>query len=329
MKNKIIKLLASISIFSMALTFTGCSNSLLGKEDSKNSSDVSVDSQVNTSADLSFAVMGDIHNNTGNFKNTVDEFYKINPNMNALVLNGDIVDEGKDEQYKSMKKAIEKNSSKIPDILIKTIGNHEFYNYDESSNSQDDIDNFTNKYLEFAGYDKVYNDMWINGYHFISLGSDNLEGQDLNSTQASLSDTQLSWLKDKLKEDYVVGKPIFVFLHQPIETDFFGRQWYGVRQGDELKAILSNYPEVVIFSSHTHKEFGEDSIIENMPYTMVYTGAVGYTLVKDENSENGRSRNNNINNSIYVEVEGNTVIIKERDIKNHKWVLSKKLGEDM
>ena len=168
--------------------------------------------------------------------------------------------------------------------------------------------------------------MLIKGYHFISLGSDNLTGEDLNSTQASLSDTQFSWLKDKLKENYVSGKPIFVFLHQPIETEFFGRQWYGVRQGDELKAILSNYPEVIIFSSHTHKEFGEDSIIENMPYTMIYTGAVGYTLVKDEN---GRSRNNDINNSIYVEVEGNTVIIKERDIKNHKWVVSKSLKEGM
>ena len=171
--------------------------------------------------------------------------------------------------------------------------------------------------------------MWINGYHFISLGSDNLTGEDLNSTQASLSDTQLSWLKDKLKENYVSGKPIFIFLHQSIETNFFGRQWDGVKQGDNLKAILSNYPEAIIFSSHTHKEFGEDSIIENMPYTMVYTGAVGYTLVKDESSENGRSRNSDINNSIYVEVEGNTVTIKERDIKNHKWLVSKSLKEGM
>ena len=126
------------------------------------------DSEVNTDSDLSFAVMGDIHNNTENFKNVVNEFYKLNPNMNALILNGDIVDEGKDEQYKSMKKVIDQNSNKIPEILIKNIGNHEFYNYDESSNSQEDIEKFTNKYLEFAGNDKVYNDMWIKGYHFIS-----------------------------------------------------------------------------------------------------------------------------------------------------------------
>lgn len=50
--------------------------------------------------------------------------------------------------------------------------------------------------------------------------------------------------------------------------------------------------------------------------------------MKDESSENGRSRNSDVNNSIYVEVQGNTVTIKERDIKNHQWVLSKNLEEN-
>ena len=117
MKNKIFKLLATASILSMFFTFSGCSNMQLLRVEKIN------DSEVNTDSDLSFAVMGDIHNNTENFKNVVNEFYKLNPNMNALILNGDIVDEGKDEQYKSMKKVIDQNSNKIPEILIKNIGN--------------------------------------------------------------------------------------------------------------------------------------------------------------------------------------------------------------
>ena len=133
------------------------------------------------------------------------------------------------------------------------------------------------------------------------------------------------WFKEKLKENHIKGKPIFVFIHQPISTDFFGTQLYGIKQGDEIKRILDNYPEAIVFSSHTHKAFGDDSIQENMPYTTVYTGAIGYTFVKDDSSDDGRSRDSSKNNSIYVEVNDDIVTIKERDIENHKWVNSTEL----
>lgn len=281
---------------------------------------------VESKADLSFAVFGDVHDNVDNFENAINDLYKINPKMDALILNGDIVDQGLDKQYEEINKAIDKNQDKLPEVIIKNIGNHEFYNYDESSNSQEDIENFTNKYLEFAGRDKVYDDTWIKGYHFISLGSNNLTSEDLNSTQASLSETQISWFKEKLSEGYEEGKPIFVFLHQPITVDFFGRQWVGVRQEEELLKILNDYPEAVVFSSHTHKEFDDDSIQENMPFTMAYTGAVGYTLIKDSSVENGRRRDTSVNNVLYVEVSGNVVTLNERDVYNHSWSYSKEIN---
>lgn len=288
-----------------------------------NGGDAYVNERSKASADLSFAVLGDVHDNISNFKDVIDDVYKINPYIDALVLNGDTVDQGKDEQYDDIKKVISKNSGKLPDTIIKNLGNHEFYNYDEDSNSQEDIDDFTNKYLEFSGTEKVYHDAWINGYHFISLGSDNLTSEDLSSTQASLSEEQLSWFREKLKENYQQGKPIFVFLHQPISINFFGKQWYGVKQGDKLKEILNNYPEVFVFSSHTHKQFNDDYILENMPYTMIHTGAVGYTFIEDSDSENGRKRDSSANNVLYIEVNGNEVILNGRDVKNHRWIYTK------
>lgn len=319
MQNKIKGFLVCMFIIAVFPALIGCNHSQQVNETSKDYIDNSRGEEVDSNADLSFIVMGDVHNNIDNFKEAVDDFYKINPNIDALILNGDTVDQGTDEQYESMEKAIDKNLSRLPETIIKNIGNHEFYNYDIDTNSKEDIDNFTNKYLKFSGTENVYHDTWIKEYHFISLGSDELNSEDLNTTQASLSETQLLWLEEKLKENYKQGKPIFVFLHQPISTDFFGREWYGVRQGDKLKQILSKYPEVIIFSSHTHKEFGYDSIQENMPYTMRYTGAVGYTLVKDENSDNGRKRDNSYNNALYVEVNDNAVTFKQRDVENHKW----------
>lgn len=288
------------------------------------SGDIS-DESVNK-PELSFIVMGDIHNNTNNFNKAIDDFYKINSKTDALILNGDFVDEGTDEQYKSMRKVIDENINRLQEKVIINIGNHEFYNYNTESNSKEDIDNFTKKYLDFSGEEKVYHDTWINGYHFISLGSDNLTSEDFSNTQASLSREQILWFREKLKENYTQGRPIFVFIHQPISTDFFGAQWYGIKQGDKIKEILNNYPEAIVFSSHTHKEFGEDSIEENMPYTTVYTGAIGYTLVKDEDSDNGRRRDISKNNSVYVEVNDDIVTIKERDIENHKWVNSIELA---
>ena len=40
------------------------------------------------------------------------------------------------------------------------------------TNSPEQVQTFINRYLEFAGEEKVYHDTWVNNYHFISLGSE-------------------------------------------------------------------------------------------------------------------------------------------------------------
>jgi 3',5'-cyclic-AMP phosphodiesterase len=47
---------------------------------------------VTSNADLAFAVLGDVHGNMSNLKEAIKDLHKINPGMNALVLNGDTVD---------------------------------------------------------------------------------------------------------------------------------------------------------------------------------------------------------------------------------------------
>jgi len=44
--------------------------------------------------DLDFAVLGDVHENIDSFQAAINELYTINPGMDALVLNGDTVDQG-------------------------------------------------------------------------------------------------------------------------------------------------------------------------------------------------------------------------------------------
>ncbi|MBD7913966.1 metallophosphoesterase [Clostridium sp. Sa3CUN1] len=276
--------------------------------------------ETTTNSDVAFSVFGDVHENINHFQAAIDDFYKINPNMDALILNGDVVDQGIDEQYDSVQKTLEKNKDLLPKIIIKNIGNHEFFDYDIEKNSKEQVQGFINKYLEFSGEEKVYHDKWIKGYHFISLGSEDGNSETINSITAFISEEQLEWFKEKLDEKYEKGKPIFVFLHQQLE--YPNSRWIGVEQEEELREILSKYPEVILFSSHTHRDISDNSISLDQPFTIVNTGAVHYTLVIDPSEENGLRREDDYISGIYVEAEGNIVRIKARDVKEKEWKYS-------
>ena len=276
-----------------------------------------------SSNDLTFAVLGDVHGNNDSLLTALRDLHNINPRLNALILNGDTVDQGIKKQYDELKKTLLKNKSILPKIIIRNIGNHEFFNYDIETNSPQDVEAFTNRYLEFAGEEKVYHDTWINGYHFISLGSEDGNSQTLDSIRAYISDEQQTWLKNQLAEDYIKGKPIFVFLHQPLNSNP-NAGWVGSEQSEEIKKILSQYPEVVLFSSHTHADLNETSVVLNQPFTKVHTGAVHYTIVRNAQNQT-RSREPYIK-GVYVEVIGNGVVIKGRDLKENSWIFTEEIN---
>ena len=316
-KNKIVNI--SIIVIAIALLISIIYiNINKEKQDLDSNKETNSKSEVERpKADLSFAVFGDIHENIEHFQEAIDDFNAINPNMDALVLNGDIVDQGIDEQYDSVKDILNENKDVLPEIIIKNIGNHEFFDYDIEVNSKEQVQSFINKYLEFSGENKVYHDKWINGYHFISLGSEDGNSETANSTIAYLSTEQIEWFKEKLAEKYEEGKPIFVFLHQHLE--YANSSWVGIERAEEIREILSQYKEVVLFSSHTHRDIDENSISLDNPFTIVNTGAIHYTLILDPSEENGRRREDDYINAIYLEVNGNNVKINGRDIKEKKW----------
>lgn len=273
-----------------------------------------------TQPDLSFAVLGDVHGNNNSLEKAIYDLYNINPKMNALILNGDTVDQGINEQYAALKWNLFKNKSLLPQTIIKNIGNHEFFNYDIDKNTSQDVKTFISRYLEFAGEEKIYHDRWINGYHFISLGSEDGNSNTLDSIRAYISVEQQTWLKDKLAENYQSGKPIFVFLHQPINSNA-NNGWVGSDQSDSIKKNLAQYPEVILFNSHTHADLTDKSVVLNQPYTKVHTGAVHYTIVQHAQDQ-GRTREPLIK-GLYIEVYGNKVVVKGRDLKEKSWLFTK------
>ena len=277
-------------------------------------------------SDLSFAVLGDIHGNNDSFQTAIRDLYSINPAMDALILNGDTVDQGIMKQYDGLNKTMLKNMALLPKTIIKNIGNHEFFNYNIEINSPEEVKLFINRYLEFAGEEKVYHDAWIKGYHFISLGSEDGNSATLDSIRAFISEQQKQWLKDKLAEKYTLGKPIFVFLHQPLNSNP-SSGWVGSDQSDEIKKILSQYPEGILFNSHTHGDLTEKSVMLNQPFTKVHTGAVHYTFVQ---GAQGQSRTREpLIKGLYIELNGNTVEIKGRDLKEKSWIFTTRITSAM
>lgn len=284
-----------------------------------------VESSVNTKVPeddgLTFAVLGDVHGNTVKLENAIKDLHDINGNMDAMILNGDNVDQGLKSQYDAVKNTLNKDKDILPKNIIKNIGNHDFFNYEKGKNNNEDVQNFINMYLDFSGEKSVYHDTWIKGYHFISLGSESGNTKELGAVNAFLSEKQLEWLKEKLAEKHEKGKPVFVFLHQHLSTSIKG--WIGVEQRKELNKILSSYPEVILFTSHTHVLLSVDNVKLNQPFTTAHTGAISYSILPEGYTI---KRLYDDSEGLYVEVHGKDTVIKGRDFIKKSWIFSKEIS---
>lgn len=274
--------------------------------------------ETSSNADLTFSVLSDIHSNDSKLEEALMDLYKINPNKDAIILNGDTVDQGLVSHYEDIKKTLNKSKRLLPEIVIRNIGNHEFFDYDNGTLAPEQVQTYLDRYFEFSGQKKVYNDRWIKGYHFISLGTESGNTKELGAVKALISKEQLKWFEEKLAENYVEGRPIFVFLHQHLSTAMKG--WVGTDQAKEIDSILSKYKEAVVFTSHTHVSFETNNVFTDRPYTIVHTGGIYYQLTPD--GKGGRTREDG-SQGIYVEVKGNTVTVRGREFIKKKWMFEK------
>lgn len=278
------------------------------------------------------AVISDIHVRHNSqvaqdrFKNALDDLtQKIRPKPDAIVINGDLGD-GTPEDYATVKRIVQDalSTSRIKIPLFYTIGNHEFYNaYHHPHTDSWSPETFPNgendtkaieRFLQFTQREKVYMDTYIKGYHLIFLGSEkSAMSENKIGDKAYLSDEQLNWLRLKLRENYIPGKPIFVFLHQPIVTTPDYKNHFIVQQ-EELNDILSQYPEVINFSGHLHLELGSKaSVIQNI-FTQYNDSSTARTLDMQYRLVPNKSE------GLYVEVFPDKVNVRGRDFLKKEWV---------
>ena len=267
---------------------------------------------------LQIGVISDIHlgeeKESKIFINALNDYKNIAPNCRALAIVGDFTNHGLEFQYDEFKKVLDKNISSNVEKIV-TIGNHEFYErrIDEKSKVTDNElkDRFVNK----TGMPGVYYDKWIDGYHFIALGSEeSMISNPKNEDSAIISEEQYSWLEKTLAVNKDNKNPIFMFLHQPISDTVYGSEYCGGLKDGRLLSLLKQYPQVILFSGHSHFLLNHPRTIYQDGFTMVNTASVAYTWFEGGEGASQYSQ------GLLLDVYKDRVEIKSRDFTSHNWI---------
>ena len=265
-------------------------------------------------------VLSDIHLNASqthihnmHFATALEDIKKLSPNSIGIFINGDIADSGSVSEYRCFRQLLSNAGSSLPSVYC-AIGNHDLANgpYDTH------LKNFL-QYTE-PGVDSVYYDLWLNGVHFIFLGSESF------GLQADLSTTQLNWFKEKLNEDRDENRPIYVFLHQGIIDTVAGtfayQEWHGIKQSRAFAKILKDYPEVVLFTGHSHWEM--DSLHTMKPrddkLPTIFNTAAGAYLWNDDSIETNQGIEGS--QGYYIYAYKDKLIVRGRDYVTGQWIAS-------
>ena len=251
-----------------------------------------------------------IHNE--HFTSALKQVKQLSPNSKGIMINGDIADNGTVRQYELYQDLVEKAGFDLSQVRC-AIGNHDFYG---PGNDKQKLLTF----LEYTNPDSktIYFDEWIGGAHFIFLGSE----KKGNGLHAYLSDEQLNWFREKLAEKRDENRPIYVFLHQGLIDTVAGtyeyQGWHGIDRAEEFAAILKDYPEVILFSGHSHWEMNSASNMkerdENLP-TIFNTASVAYLWSDAQATIEGAQ-------GYFVKVYKDKVLVLGRDFDNEQWLAS-------
>ncbi|MBS5842391.1 MAG: metallophosphoesterase [Clostridiales bacterium] len=176
--------------------------------------------------------------------------------IDAVCFAGDISDKGTTESLKAFKEICDQNI-KEGTTLFTVLGNHEFFT---------DPGKTVNRYEEALETTEDVH-ITLNGIHFIGLSPSG--GTGYSQQKRDWLDAQI---QQAVKEDR--EKPVFVFQHHHVTDTVYGS---GAPWGiDDLKDVLSKYPQVIDFSGHSHFPLNDPRSIWQGAFTALGTSTLSY-----------------------------------------------------
>lgn len=181
----------------------------------------------------------------------------------ALVIAGDITNAASEKEYRMIEWSFD-TFNKVPNVIPAT-GNHDIRGRDTYEES---VDNFY-KFTDFCGIktDKPYYSTTVKGYRFIILGSEKQQ-----RLEATISDEQLQWFENEMKDAITTNKPFFIIAHQPMYESHDIHYVEGAEknhglgaESEKVEAIIKKYVPsyqypVFFISGHLHYDFDEKTL---------------------------------------------------------------------
>ncbi len=247
--------------------------------ESETVADTASDSETETDENTiiaSFAVFSDVHIGKSNvspspedkFAAAMQQLVERMPDCDAVLFAGDITDLGTDAQYESFMQYW--NEFKPAGAQLGAVmGNHEYFRdgvVRYGGESARFLDECQTAFETNVGERNV--DMVVNGVHMIGLSTDNSAAQYASAEQ---------FLRDHVKaaaeED--PAKPIIVYAHEGLGV------YHGGGAGNfssETVRFLQKYPQVIVFSGHTHYSLYDPRMINQKTFTTIQTSTMGADL---------------------------------------------------
>ena len=223
---------------------------------------------VDGSANLSFVVWGDtqvsniVYKREANFKAACDDLKNTNGTLDALVIVGDIAENGMQSEYDTVADILNEAGGAYSSFLC-TEGNHDVRSKAFSLQLKrfTSFNNSVENSVKMNG-DKYYRSCEINGYKFIMLGTEKTVFEE-----SEISEKQLEWLDSEIASTQGTNKPVFVLAHQPFQnTHGLPGTWNAPsvfkagsigKQNDKIKAIFEKYSNVIFITGHLHTGAGK------------------------------------------------------------------------
>lgn len=277
-------------------------------------------SPKNEDPELVFSVLSDVHmegNNMERFNLFGEGIRDVNSatRNDALVFLGDNTMNGQNVEHTFFYGLLERYNS-IENVLV-TSGNHDLCPSEQNSGDYNTQANqfisFHNTFLD-ENIEKAYYSREINGYKFIVLASESDAG-----VQQYISVEQLLWLESELKSAEIMGKPVFIFNHYPLNHTwpFVWTEGHVGLESELLHLLMrKSANQIVYFSGHLHMGLNDNEVsyVNEKNITYISVPAFG----ADNNVGNADIQNNGM--GLYVEVYEDEILVRMRNYAEHEWM---------